>query len=76
MRRWENVLFLIIVFGFSLVAESGDAYAQKRQKKEKQYQKDSSVKSSVGNTEVLIDAKKEAILGNLKGAKEILDRYT
>ena len=76
MRRWENVLFLIIVFGFSLVAGSGDAYAQKRQKKEKQYQKDSSVKSSVGNTEVLIDAKKEAILGNLKGAKEILDRYT
>jgi len=34
------------------------------------------VKSSVWNTEVLIDAKKEAILGNLKGAKEILDRYT
>ncbi len=83
MRIYSLIILFVLSIGFTALAgekaESGtrfmDVNPGHQKKEKKKSKKEESVTSNPGNPSMLIDAKKEAIMGNLQGAGEMFRRY-
>jgi len=85
MRR--NIAILLIIFSFSLLARTAEMEKvlsdievnipdpQKKDKKKSNKEQSGQEEAKIGNVTMLINAKKEAIIGNVKGAQELFRQY-
>ncbi|MFZ4521756.1 MAG: tetratricopeptide repeat protein [Bacteroidales bacterium] len=85
MRRASVIIYFVFLFGFFLqtginaqVVASLRSNPPEQQKQEKKKGKKNHQETAIpnpGNTGMLINAKKEAIIGNVKGAQDLFRQY-